>query len=86
MRQLVAAPGPALPGDGTGLIGSRSSAPVAAGPDASAAVTTDTAGASGRTTLLIADDDEVTRSGLRTLLTMQPGLVVKAEHPVRALG
>ncbi|WPO75422.1 hypothetical protein [Streptomyces sp. KN37] len=46
------------------------------GPDASAAVTTDTAGASGRTTLLIADDDEVTRSGLRTLLAMQPGLVV----------
>ncbi|MCX4980561.1 response regulator transcription factor [Streptomyces sp. NBC_00572] len=31
------------------------------------------------TTLLIADDDEVTRSGLRTLLAAQPGIVVVGE-------
>lgn len=30
-------------------------------------------------TLLIADDDEVTRSGLRTLLGMQPGITVTGE-------
>ncbi|WP_031088233.1 response regulator [Streptomyces sp. NRRL WC-3549] len=30
-------------------------------------------------TLLIADDDEVTRSGLRTLLGMQPGIAVTGE-------
>ncbi|MEV7708044.1 response regulator transcription factor [Streptomyces sp. NPDC088270] len=30
-------------------------------------------------TLLIADDDEVTRSGLRTLLTAQPGITVVGE-------
>ncbi|MDH6132339.1 DNA-binding NarL/FixJ family response regulator [Kitasatospora sp. MAA4] len=38
------------------------------GPDTSAAVT-----------LLIADDDEVTRSGLRTLLAAQPGITVIGE-------
>ncbi|QIB47882.1 response regulator transcription factor [Streptomyces aureoverticillatus] len=61
------------------MIGSQASAAVATGPDASAAVTADTAGASRRTTLLIADDDEVTRSGLRTLLAMQPGIDVVGE-------
>ncbi|MFF1379391.1 response regulator [Streptomyces sp. NPDC058308] len=59
------------------MIGSRAGAAVATGPDASAAVTTGTA--SHRTTLLIADDDEVTRSGLRTLLAMQPGIAVVGE-------
>ncbi|MGW1184045.1 response regulator transcription factor [Streptomyces drozdowiczii] len=39
------------------------------GPDAAAAPVT----------LLIADDDEVTRSGLRTLLGMQPGITVTGE-------
>ncbi|MFJ2743318.1 hypothetical protein ACIO3O_27110 [Streptomyces sp. NPDC087440] len=29
--------------------------------------------------LLIADDDEVTRSGLRTLLALQPGITVLGE-------
>ncbi|MCX4528778.1 MULTISPECIES: response regulator transcription factor [unclassified Streptomyces] len=38
------------------------------GPDANATVT-----------LLIADDDEVTRSGLRTLLAAQPGIAVVGE-------
>ncbi|MFI6644376.1 response regulator [Streptomyces sp. NPDC050504] len=38
------------------------------GPDADAAVT-----------LLVADDDEVTRSGLRTLLAAQPGIEVVGE-------
>ncbi|MER5301763.1 response regulator transcription factor [Streptomyces lasiicapitis] len=61
------------------MIGSEASAAVATGPDASAAVTAGTAGASRRTTLLIADDDEVTRSGLRTLLAMQPGIDVVGE-------
>lgn len=61
------------------MIGSQASAAVATGPDASAAVTADTAAASSCTTLLIADDDEVTRSGLRTLLGMQPGIVVVGE-------
>ncbi|MFD9074723.1 DNA-binding response regulator, partial [Streptomyces lasiicapitis] len=61
------------------MIGSKASAAVATGPDASAAVTAGTAGASRRTTLLIADDDEVTRSGLRTLLAMQPGIDVVGE-------
>ncbi|MFJ7495915.1 response regulator [Streptomyces sp. NPDC097727] len=57
-------------------------------PDASAAVTTGAAAGTGpatasptRTpvTLLIADDDEVTRSGLRTLLAAQPGVAVVGE-------
>lgn len=61
------------------MIGSPASAAVATGPDASAAITTDTADASGCTTLLIADDDAVTRSGLRTLLAMQPGITVVGE-------
>ncbi|MFD8790408.1 response regulator transcription factor [Streptomyces vinaceus] len=61
------------------MIGSRAGAAVATGPHTSAAVETDTAGASGCTTLLIADDDAVTRSGLRTLLSMQPGIVVVGE-------
>ncbi|MFD3756355.1 response regulator [Streptomyces sp. NPDC058622] len=36
-------------------------------------------GSSTPVTLLIADDDEVTRSGLRTLLAAQPGLTVVGE-------
>ncbi|MGW1652451.1 response regulator [Streptomyces atratus] len=55
-------------------------------PDASAAVTTGaavgpatTSPASAPVTLLIADDDEVTRSGLRTLLAAQPGISVVGE-------
>ncbi|MFD7032262.1 response regulator [Streptomyces sp. NPDC059917] len=43
-----------------------------AGPAASA-------GAPAAVTLLIADDDEVTRSGLRTLLAAQPGIAVVGE-------
>ncbi|MFJ8041421.1 response regulator [Kitasatospora sp. NPDC096147] len=35
--------------------------------------------AGGPVTVLIADDDEVTRSGLRTLLSAQPGLTVTGE-------
>ncbi|ATL31571.1 response regulator transcription factor [Streptomyces formicae] len=67
------------------MIGSRASAAAATGPDASAAVTPDTtddshtSDATDRTTLLIADDDAVTRSGLRTLLAMQPGIAVVGE-------
>ncbi|GHG47851.1 response regulator transcription factor [Streptomyces griseocarneus] len=45
-------------------------------PDASAAVMTS---AGTHATLLIADDDEVTRSGLRTLLAAQPGIAVVGE-------
>ncbi|MET8701520.1 response regulator transcription factor [Kitasatospora sp. NPDC004723] len=37
------------------------------------------AGTSGSVALLIADDDEVTRSGLRTLLAVQPGITVVGE-------
>ncbi|MEU3352282.1 response regulator transcription factor [Streptomyces sp. NPDC037389] len=48
------------------------------GSDASAAVTT-SPDASTPITLLIADDDEVTRSGLRTLLAAQPGIAVVGE-------
>ncbi|MFF2659629.1 response regulator [Kitasatospora sp. NPDC058032] len=39
----------------------------------------DGAGTSGSVALLIADDDEVTRSGLRTLLAVQPGITVVGE-------
>ncbi|MFE4414722.1 response regulator [Streptomyces sp. NPDC056821] len=66
------------------MIGSHASAAVTTSPDAHAAVTTGTAlgttSASSSTpiTLLIADD-EVTRSGLRTLLGMQPGIAVAGE-------
>ncbi|MFG2223356.1 response regulator [Streptomyces sp. NPDC048644] len=53
------------------------------GSDASAAVTTGTGSGSGPAgtpvTLVIADDDEVTRSGLRTLLAAQPGIAVVGE-------
>ncbi|MCC3766713.1 response regulator transcription factor [Streptomyces sp. UNOC14_S4] len=56
------------------------------GSDASADVTTGSTGPTGSTgsagtpvTLLIADDDEVTRSGLRVLLSAQPGLAVVGE-------
>ncbi|MFF9508925.1 response regulator [Streptomyces sp. NPDC014724] len=56
------------------------------GPDASPAVMTGagtgpaTTGPAGTpVTLLIADDDEVTRSGLRTLLAAQPGIAVVGE-------
>lgn len=45
------------------------------GSGASTALTTDTP----PVTLLVADDDEVTRSGLRTLLGAQPGIVVIGE-------
>ncbi|MFK0143076.1 response regulator transcription factor [Streptomyces murinus] len=48
--------------------GPEASAASATGPDINAAVT-----------LLIADDDAVTRSGLRTLLALQPGIVVVGE-------
>lgn len=48
--------------------GPEASAASATGPDMNAAVT-----------LLIADDDAVTRSGLRTLLALQPGIVVVGE-------
>lgn len=47
------------------------------GSDASPAATATPA--SAPVTLLIADDDEVTRSGLRTLLAAQPGITVVGE-------
>ncbi|WP_372411642.1 response regulator [Streptomyces luteireticuli] len=40
---------------------------------------TDSDAGAAATTLLIADDDEVTRSGLRTLLAAQPGIAVVGE-------
>ncbi|MFJ1544197.1 response regulator [Streptomyces sp. NPDC088246] len=52
------------------------------GSDASSAVMTGAGTASPTSTpvtLLIADDDEVTRSGLRTLLAAQPGIAVTGE-------
>ncbi|MGG2461559.1 response regulator transcription factor [Streptomyces sp. RGM 3693] len=53
------------------------------GPDPSATATTGAAisptPAGTPVTLLIADDDEVTRSGLRTLLAAQPGIKVVGE-------
>ncbi|UQW99486.1 response regulator transcription factor [Streptomyces sp. RerS4] len=55
------------------MIGSDSSETAPTG----AAATSPDAG--GTITLLIADDDEVTRSGLRTLLSTQPGLTVVGE-------
>ncbi|MEU1819028.1 response regulator transcription factor [Streptomyces roseifaciens] len=74
------------------MIGFDTSAAVAAGPDAREAVVigagagTATGTGSAATsptgtpvTLLIADDDEVTRSGLRTLLAAQPGIAVVGE-------
>ncbi|WP_329488413.1 response regulator transcription factor [Kitasatospora sp. NBC_01246] len=53
----------------------------ATGDDTGAATTSRaTAGPTGNpVTLLIADDDEVTRSGLRMLLAVQPGIVVVGE-------
>ncbi|MFE7462497.1 response regulator [Streptomyces sp. NPDC057499] len=56
------------------MTGSPASAAVTAGPGAGPAVT-----AGALVTLLIADDDEVTRSGLGTLLGMQPGITVVGE-------
>ncbi|MBD0741297.1 response regulator transcription factor [Streptomyces sp. CBMA152] len=47
------------------------------GTDAGPTATTSPVGSP--VTLLIADDDEVTRSGLRTLLAAQPGIVVIGE-------
>jgi DNA-binding NarL/FixJ family response regulator len=47
------------------------------GPDATSTTTPGPVGTS--VSLLIADDDEVTRSGLRTLLAAQPGIVVVGE-------
>ncbi|WP_327258743.1 response regulator transcription factor [Streptomyces sp. NBC_01240] len=68
------------------MIGSDASAAVATSPDASAAVTAGvgtgpatTSPTSPPVTLLIADDDEVTRSGLRTLLAARPGIAVVGE-------
>ncbi|MDT9686985.1 response regulator transcription factor [Streptomyces sp. P9(2023)] len=50
------------------------------GPTASTAGTAEPAvPADTPVTLLVADDDEVTRSGLRTLLAAQPGIVVIGE-------
>ncbi|MFJ3793377.1 response regulator [Kitasatospora sp. NPDC090091] len=52
------------------------------GPDATEAVPvgiTTGSPAGAPVTLLIADDDEVTRSGLRTLLAAQPGITVLGE-------
>ncbi|MFS4107667.1 response regulator transcription factor [Streptomyces sp. PD-S100-1] len=51
------------------------------GPDPVVAATADTATAppASTVTLLIADDDEVTRSGLRTLLAAQPWITVVGE-------
>ncbi|CAL2073805.1 conserved hypothetical protein [Streptomyces murinus] len=68
--------------------GPETSAAIATGPDASATTTSGPeASAAPRpgpdtnapVTLLIADDDAVTRSGLRTLLALQPGIVVVGE-------
>ncbi|MFF8918533.1 response regulator [Streptomyces sp. NPDC015032] len=66
------------------MIGSDASEAVTTGPGASSAVTTGTgpatAGPAGTpVTLLIADDDEVTRSGLRMLLAAQQGITVVGE-------
>ncbi|MFI6848153.1 response regulator transcription factor [Kitasatospora sp. NBC_00085] len=59
------------------MIGSETSASVTAGPGL--APTTPTVTPVTPVTLLIADDDEVTRSGLRTLLAAQPGITVVGE-------
>ncbi|MFI6685646.1 response regulator [Streptomyces sp. NPDC050485] len=66
------------------MIGSDASASVTTGPRASASATTSPATSEAVTTgasvsLLIADDDEVTRSGLRTLLAARPGIEVVGE-------
>lgn len=68
------------------MIGSDADAAVATSTDASEAVMTGTGAGPATTsptgapvTLLIADDDEVTRSGLRTLLASQPGIAVVGE-------
>ncbi|MFI9330436.1 response regulator [Kitasatospora sp. NPDC052868] len=73
------------------MIGSDVSATLLTGADASAAAVADpaadpadpadpSAGPTGSAvTLVIADDDEVTRSGLRTLLAAQPGIAVVGE-------
>ncbi|MFF2960704.1 response regulator [Streptomyces sp. NPDC057963] len=68
------------------MIGSDPGGAFAHGPDASEAVATgagtgpSTTGPVGTpVTLLIADDDEVTRSGLRMLLAARPGIAVVGE-------
>lgn len=69
------------------MIGPDVSATVTTSPDAAAAVTTgataSTPGTPGTpgtpVTLLIADDDEVTRSGLHMLLAARPGITVVGE-------
>ncbi|MEU9619696.1 response regulator transcription factor [Streptomyces sp. NPDC048155] len=69
------------------MIGSDPGEAVANGPDANEAVATgagtgpaSTTGPVGTpVTLLIADDDEVTRSGLRMLLAARPGIAVVGE-------
>lgn len=66
------------------MIGSEVGARVATGSDPGAAATTGAGPAAAGPTgtpvaLLIADDDEVTRSGLRMLLAAQPGIVVVGE-------
>ncbi|MEV5988801.1 response regulator transcription factor [Streptomyces sp. NPDC052051] len=60
------------------MIGSPAGAAVTTSADAHTAVTTG-ACESTSVTLVIADDDAVTRSGLRTLLGMQPGITVVGE-------
>ncbi|MEU9565261.1 response regulator transcription factor [Streptomyces sp. NPDC048161] len=64
--------GPATTGPGPATTG-----PGPATATGSTATTTSPVGTP--VTLLIADDDEVTRSGLRTLLTAQPGITVVGE-------
>ncbi|WP_425329516.1 response regulator transcription factor [Streptomyces inhibens] len=68
------------------MIGSDASEAVTTSPDASSAVMTGagtgpatTSPTSAPVTLLIADDDEVTRSGLRMLLAARPGIAVVGE-------
>lgn len=53
--------------------------PTVADPTVTGPAVTDPAVTGPAVTLLIADDDEVTRSGLRTLLAAQPGITVVGE-------
>ncbi|MGV9268943.1 response regulator [Kitasatospora sp. NPDC003701] len=61
------------------MTGSEAGAAVTTGPDTGTAVATGAGPAVTPVTLLIADDDEVTRSGLRVLLAAQPGIAVVGE-------
>ncbi|MEV6148227.1 response regulator transcription factor [Streptomyces sp. NPDC051992] len=58
------------------MIGPATTGP---GPATATGSTATTSPVGTPVTLLIADDDEVTRSGLRTLLTAQPGITVVGE-------